>query len=767
MRSIICVFFLLISTCVSVYAQATTVTKSTQTQKIGTQLYYVHTVKQEETLYSISRVYKVSLSDIQKANEGLQSDIKIDQIIYIPCFEEIIENPIVSESQTVVKDSVVRVEVSKEKSQQIVYNDSLAFYAHTVQPQQTLYFLSRLYSVSAEQIYASNPGASEVLSIGQILYIPCANCEILTKQDKSPKERKNSKDNEIIHLFDSVETVYQVALSYAVPPEILYIYNPSLLEGPLAGKKITVPVQKKFIRKNFIYYQIPKNANITNICQLHRITNEELLDYNPRAAIELKEGTFLRIPVTSDNVALAQENIKTYKDFQFHIVAAKETIYSITKKYDITEKELYKLNPSISKQELSIGTILKLPAFPQVECYVYSDTITRVKKTSLHMNVLAHCCDTNIDMQKIFTIALMLPFFLEKNNSFEETPAIINKRDEIYEPSLPFIEYYEGVLLGIDSLKKRGISIVLNAYEINRDTAQMLQLLTQINTQKTDLIIGPVFPEMFGLVADFATNNSIPLISPLASTDNMVDANPYAIQMNPPERLRYGRVANKLTQVQNNTIIIVYNSVVMEQQQVDECKRVFLEEYADSIAKYNIKYVEVLFPEHGMKAIESHMKTGKPNTIVFLSKNQAFITNVITQLYRHVKKYPIQVFSFVSWERYENIELDFLFDLHFHYTTSGFTNYETYEVSDFIAKYRELYKTEPTRFSFQGYDQLLYFVESLERFGPYILDCMPSFHKQGLYNSFKFIKETEHGGLINNAIDVIEFSHDKTLKVAP
>jgi hypothetical protein len=44
---------------------------------------------------------------------------------------------------------------------------------------------------------------------------------------------------------------------------------------------------------------------------------------------------------------------------------------------------------------------------------------------------------------------------------------------------------------------------------------------------------------------------------------------------------------------------------------------------------------------------------------------------------------------------------------------------------------------------------------------------MPSFHKQGLYNSFKFIKETEHGGLINNAIDIIEFSHDKTLKVAP
>src|SRR5690606_3916627 len=116
-----------------------------------------------------------------------------------------------------------------------------------------------------------------------------------------------------------------------------------------------------------------------------------------------------------------------------------------------------------------------------------------------------------------------------------------------------------------------------------------------------------------------AKNNSIPIVSPLASSDRMVENNSFAIQMNPPERLRYVKVAEKLTQIQENNIILVYNSVVMEQHQVDECKRVFLEEYADSIAKYNVTFTEILFPEHGMKAIEAQLKSDANNVIVFVS----------------------------------------------------------------------------------------------------------------------------------------------------
>ena len=380
--------------------------------------------------------------------------------------------------------------------------------------------------------------------------------------------------------------------------------------------------------------------------------------------------------------------------------------------------------------------------------------------------IFTYCCDTNIEKSHTYEVVLLLPFFLEKNNSFEDNIHIINKQNEIYEQALPFIEYYEGLLLGIDSLKKKGVSITLHVHETNRDSTQILQILSKINLSTTDLIIGPVFPEIFDLVAVFAKNNSIPIVSPLASSDRMVENNSFAIQMNPPERLRYVKVAQKLNQIQKNNIILVYNSVEMEQQHVDECKRVFIEEYADSLKKYNITFTEILFPEHGMKAIEAQLKSDANNVIVFVSKNQAFITNVITQLYRHTKKYSIQVFSFASWERYENIELNFLFDLHYHYSTSGFTNYETNDVAMFISKYRDLYKTEPTRFSFQGYDQIIYFIECFEKFGMNFLDCMPSYHKQGLYNSFMFIKETQQSGLINNAIDIIEFSEDNTLKIA-
>jgi len=767
MRIFISIFFLfIVSTSHVIYAQTPVIAKSTTTQRVGNQMCYVHTVKKNETLFSISRAYQVTIEQIQKYNDNLQNGIKVNQLLYIPLNDatsDNTKNANVNLHQST--DSVKKVEPSKEKSTKIVYADSLAYFVHTVEAGQTLYFLSRLYQVSTEQLYAVNLGISEALSIGQIIHIPCVDCKIPEKQEKLPKERKLTKEI-VSHVVDSTETVYQIALSYGVPPEVVYNFNPSLLEGEIVGKKIEIPIGKTFLRKEFIYYEIPKNANASQISQQFRISNEELFQYNSRAFKELPEGSFLRVPITNDNRELALENIQLYKDFQFHVVSPKETVYSITKKYGIAEKELYRLNPSVSKHELSIGTLLKVPASSNIEWYVYSDTITRKKISSTSMQVLAHCCDTNFDSSHIYEVVLMLPFFLEKNNSYDENTHIINKQKEIFDQTLPFVEYYEGLLLGIDSLKKKGISITLHVHETNRDSSQIFQILPKINVAKTDLIIGPVFPEMFNLVADFAKNNSIPIVSPLASSDRMVENNSFAIQMNPPERLRYVKVAQKLTQIQKNNIILVYNSVVMEQQHVDECKRVFIEEYADSLKKYNITFTEILFPEHGMKAIEAQLKSDANNVIVFVSKNQAFITNIITQLYRHTKKYSIQVFSFLSWERYENIELNFLFDLHFHYSTSGFTNYQKNDVAAFISKYRDLYKTEPTRFSFQGYDQILYFVESMEKFGQHVLDCMPSYHKQGLHNSFIFIKETEQSGLINNAIDIIEFSEDNTLKIA-
>lgn len=98
--------------------------------------YYVHSVEQGQTLYSIARTYNVTVDDILAANEGLTiSTLRYDQTIYVPV-----------------------VELSKREQKRLkreaksASNEAL----HTVQPGETVYSLSRRFGLSEEQFMAIN-----------------------------------------------------------------------------------------------------------------------------------------------------------------------------------------------------------------------------------------------------------------------------------------------------------------------------------------------------------------------------------------------------------------------------------------------------------------------------------------------------------------------------------------------------------------------------------------------------------------------------------
>jgi len=786
MKSILYTFLFFLSILTSIQtasAQAPKIEISTTKVKVGTEFFYVHKVKQKETLYSICRAYNVTVEELSNYNPLIKEGLKFDQDLYIPIKEEVDEletppasiDPATTKEEKPKKATVVILpenpieainnpelpvtEVSTVKSTDTVTIGNKVYYNHIVTAGQTIYFLSRLYNISSAEIYAGNPGLSESLSLGQQVKLLCKNCEVIKTPVVNEEEKKPKKDKALKHIIKENETVYGISQTYNIPPEVIYMFNPELLDSLEVGKEINIPNNKTWLKKDFIYYQLDKDEILGKISQKFRVTEEEIIENNPRVAIELVEGSFIKIPVNNDNTKLANENISEYEDYSFHTVQPKETVYSITKAYDISEKDFYKLNKNVSKSELSISTILKVPAKENTSWYIYSDTITR-KLNPIEQNeqTVESFCDTLGYRKQKVNVALFLPLYLIHNNSFAASPEIINKPKELYKPSIRFIEYYEGVLLGLDSLKSLGINVNLKVYDTNKDTLFVKNILNKISQDSIDLIIGPIYPEIYSLVSKFGLQNKIPVISPLAATENCTSNNPYAIQLNAPERLRYATIGEKIVQNKNAHIIVVYNSVVLEQNSVDKCIATFKNRFADSIQLNNITVSELLFSDKGIKGLEAAMDPGGENIIIVVSKNQAFINNMVTKLYKYVHRYPIQLYGLTSWQRYENIELEFLFDLHFHYATNSDIDYSNKNVQNFVKTYREVFKTEPSKFSFQGFDHILYFVESVAKFDTNILECLPAYNKEGLNNSFEFIKENNGDGLINKAIKIVEYS---------
>ena len=179
--------------------------------KVGTRMYIVHKVEQGETLYSLSKRYGVVVDDILKANPGMDKNLKIDMTIYVPYQQQKtqIDTPrrsgvafhVVKPSETLysisrlygvtvndlkgwnnLKDNTLSPgtklaignstsdgTVSTPEETTVVYTKNRDI--HVVKQSETLFFISRKYGVSVEHIREWNHLKGNELKIGQELVV--------------------------------------------------------------------------------------------------------------------------------------------------------------------------------------------------------------------------------------------------------------------------------------------------------------------------------------------------------------------------------------------------------------------------------------------------------------------------------------------------------------------------------------------------------------------------------------------------------------------
>lgn len=176
---------------------------------------------------------------------------------------------------------------------------------HKVLKGESLYSISKKYTVSIAQIEALNAQQSKNLKPNTILLIPNKNNKV--QQDSF----------QIEHQVAPKETLYSISKKYDVTVAVIKKANPTCDESNMKVGEVL-----RFLGKK---PKVVSNSANTNLS---------------------KDG---------DNNSVKTENLAATT----HEVLPKETKYGIAKKYGISISELESLNPSI-KEGLSVGTILSL-----------------------------------------------------------------------------------------------------------------------------------------------------------------------------------------------------------------------------------------------------------------------------------------------------------------------------------------------------------------------------------------------------------------------
>lgn len=104
-----------------------------------------------------------------------------------------------------------------------------------------------------------------------------------------------------------------------------------------------------------IRHTIIKGETITKIAKDYNVAPADIYKINPEANKVLKLNSVLLIPIVSSKTVV--DVINTTKNFSaiIHEVLPKETVYSISRQYGVTVKEINQSNPILESQVLKTG----------------------------------------------------------------------------------------------------------------------------------------------------------------------------------------------------------------------------------------------------------------------------------------------------------------------------------------------------------------------------------------------------------------------------
>ncbi|WP_291856748.1 LysM peptidoglycan-binding domain-containing protein [Marinilabilia sp.] len=744
--------------------------------------YYLHVVKPGEGFFALARRYNVSQQEIIEANPELDGGLKRDQVVRIPVIKG-------------RNDNKTNIERSEN------------YILHTVEKGQTAWYISRKYDVDVEDIYEHNAGSEKQLIVGSIIRVP------IIKEDIDPDKQSVDKD----FLYYEVQpgnTLYSLARRFNISVDDILDNNPALRDGSLLpGTLVRIPrvvdsadaaVQTGGTKEGMIqgeaytYHEIRPGQTLYSISRLYQVDLAVIRDANPDVDTnDLKPGYMLRIPRQQKDESLASgQSAKDQDLFERHKVRRKETLFSISRQYNVDMETIRKVNPDVDFSNLKKGTELNIPKdqwFVQNLSGVDGEgKVAGTFPDSLKIERFIpsqYLCDNRegIGHARPARVALLLPFALDATDEANTIVKVENgdtirtprKYPVISRSSRIFVEFYEGVLLALDELKKQNININLSVYDISQHNGN-IELLLKSNPElkEVDMIIGPARSDDLEAVSKFSIEHQIKLVYPLSNVNPVLDRNPYVFQVNTPDTLLFNKMTNEIvrqSESYNLLAIIPEGEDLYASAFMDELRqKVFFNEF--SLNK-DMNYREYrMMGKEDMTNLEALLDPMKKNFVVVPTNSEATLSKIVPTLAGIAEKGKVKIslFGMTEWLRAQSIEPEDMFTLNTQLFTFFAFDYESEKTHSFIEKYRNWYYTEPhavssyfqnsssssgySRYGAWGYDVAYYFISSLTKRGEFFEFCPePLLEVQPVQFNFSFKRISNWGGFYNDGIFLLKF----------
>ncbi len=518
--------------------------------------------------------------------------------------------------------------------------------------------------------------------------------------------------------------------------------------------------------EKYYIHTVESKETIYSLSKLYNVEQQVIIELN---SAELKAGENIKIPFgkVAEPKMSAWQRLKT---FSTHKVEKGETLYSISRLYQISIETIIEDNPSIDPiaiptgQKLLIRKKMKgksseeenqsewseyqadLNLTEQSEGYKYhivekGETIYSLsKQCGMSEEEFSQLNDLS-DGLKAGAIVKLISGTVVVEEATEQPVQIIEQiglrrvaPDETLRVALllplsnrgtiqrQFADFYKGFEAGLDSIKVRhGRNIELYVYDTERNIESVKSIVESEAFEGTDLIVGPVYEELLAPVLAYSELHHTPVVSPLATLKESHSSTLF--QLAPPTDKRYEKMREMLTDT-TRCVTLIYTEQRDSLFEATIMSMMGEREYNTHLYEYaNPSEVAELMKEEEESAgdLSKYIGNGLQNTIVVLSKSETDVDRILSALSsaqinivaRGGRQPRYEVLGNSEWSRYKNIDRTILFKNNVSLISSYVAKRDNEMIREFDSNFIEAHGALPSLYTYRGFDAAVIFGEGL------------------------------------------------------
>ncbi len=478
------------------------------------------------------------------------------------------------------------------------------------------------------------------------------------------------------------ETIKSIAKENGLKTKVLLRLNPDVSKKPKPNTVIIIP-NKSYAANQGVddgFHTVQKKETLFSIAQKYGVTVDAIKEINNLTGDNLSAGRIIQIPTKTETETETEiEVVEVTAEVVdpnaiMHLVVKDDTVYNLTKKYNISEEELFEMNPAL-KDGLNLGMNIKIGEKS-------SEEIER------NLNLFA---DEITD--KPLNIVLMLPYKLNSiaidNPAFKWNNSLLNI----------VTDFHAGALIAIDSLRKQGMSITIDVIDTQNSSNKIASILRNYNFENVDVIVGPLFLKNAKQVSKAV---EIPVIAPMYSKNQAFISDANLVKVAPNKILLEEKLLNYLLEsYDGEKVIIVGDNSNASSSKVNQLLA--------KLRANTINDITILKPKDGYISKKRFIKVidalQKNNWVILASDDNIVTADVVNNLgVMPYEKRVIRLFGFNKGANFKTVSNNQLARLSYTFPAVEFTDVSSAELRIFQKMYKSKNHVRPSVFATRGFD---------------------------------------------------------------